>query len=136
MPDETPAAHPDAELGDSVVRELHALLVAERERLEGILATSRDARASSGQVFADDADAAIHERDVADLVSAAARRMQRLEDVNDALERLTHGTYGLCEASDEPIGIQRLRAAPWARFAVTHQEEMERRSAQRARRGS
>ena len=132
MADEPLGAHPDAGLPDSVVSELHALLLAERQRIQHTVATTREARTASGRVFADDSDAAIHERDVADLVSLAARRMQRLEDVEDALQKLADGTYGLCEESDEPIGIPRLRAAPWARFAVTAQERMERRGAQKA----
>jgi RNA polymerase-binding transcription factor DksA len=58
-----------------------------------------------------------------------------LADVEHALERLDAGTYGLCEACGGPIGDERLRAMPAARFCVTDQAAAERdMSARRAAR--
>jgi DnaK suppressor protein len=45
-----------------------------------------------------------------------------LREVNDALLRLDHGTYGVCAECDEPISTKRLDALPWARYCVTCQE--------------
>jgi DnaK suppressor protein len=41
-----------------------------------------------------------------------------LVEVNDALSRIEDGTYGICEGRGEPIGKQRLKAIPWARYCV------------------
>ena len=41
-----------------------------------------------------------------------------LVEVNDALNRIEDGTYGICEGRGEPIGKQRLKAIPWARYCV------------------
>jgi DnaK suppressor protein len=39
-----------------------------------------------------------------------------LSEVLAAIDRLRHGTYGLCEATGQPIAPERLRALPWTRF--------------------
>ncbi|MBX3271655.1 MAG: TraR/DksA C4-type zinc finger protein [Sandaracinaceae bacterium] len=58
--------------------------------------------------------------------------MADLGAIEHALAKLARGQYGLCEETDEPIGYARLRAQPWARYAITVQESVER--SERARR--
>ena len=48
-----------------------------------------------------------------------------LAAVDRALERLSNGTYGRCEACGEPIGDPRLEVVPAARFCVDHQADVE-----------
>ncbi|MBP1969550.1 RNA polymerase-binding transcription factor DksA [Virgibacillus natechei] len=49
-------------------------------------------------------------------------REDRLQDINDALERIANGTYGLSEKSGKPIPIERLEAQPAARNLVEEEE--------------
>jgi RNA polymerase-binding transcription factor DksA len=49
-----------------------------------------------------------------------------LADVENALQRLDAGTYGVCEACGEPIGDDRLEALPATRFCLKDQAEAER----------
>jgi len=42
-----------------------------------------------------------------------------LQEINDALDRIEDGTYGICEGDAEPIPKARLQAIPWARYCVT-----------------
>lgn len=49
----------------------------------------------------------------------------KLRQVEGALERLDQGEYGTCEHCREPIGAQRLKAIPWARYCVDCQEKEE-----------
>jgi len=42
-----------------------------------------------------------------------------LLEIQDALDRIENGTYGVCEGNNERIPRQRLRAIPWARYCVT-----------------
>ncbi len=46
----------------------------------------------------------------------------RLKDVNDALEKIEKGGYGICEVSGEPIDEERLRANPAARTKIEFAE--------------
>jgi DnaK suppressor protein len=48
-------------------------------------------------------------------------------EVMEALKRIDDGTYGVCEESEEPIGIKRLTAQPWTRLSLEAQQEFERR---------
>lgn len=41
-----------------------------------------------------------------------------LVEINEALDRIENGTYGICEGNDEPIPKARLEAIPWARYCV------------------
>ncbi len=52
-----------------------------------------------------------------------------LREIADALERIEHGTYGVCLECDEPISAKRLEAVPWARYCVSCQENIAARAA-------
>ncbi len=43
---------------------------------------------------------------------------QILFEIDEALQRIEHGTYGVCEGLGECIGKRRLEAIPWARYCV------------------
>ena len=45
------------------------------------------------------------------------REYDALGEVDAALDRIEHGTYGTCEATGRPIPPDRLRAVPWLRHA-------------------
>ena len=42
----------------------------------------------------------------------------QLKDVNDALEKMRQGTYGVCEKTGKEISLDRLEAYPGARTAL------------------
>lgn len=50
--------------------------------------------------------------------------MKLLREVQAALRRIQHTTYGVCAACDEPISAKRLEAVPWAKFCVQCQERI------------
>lgn len=54
------------------------------------------------------------------------KEVKLLREVERALKKFERDEYGLCEATSEPIGYARLKARPWARYSVTHKEELER----------
>ena len=43
-----------------------------------------------------------------------------LRDIDEALDRVRQGTYGLCLATGEPIGKPRLTAQPWAKYSYEY----------------
>jgi DnaK suppressor protein len=51
-----------------------------------------------------------------------------LQRIDEALLRLTQGTYGICSACEEPIAEARLRAVPFATLCRDCQEQEEERS--------
>jgi RNA polymerase-binding transcription factor DksA len=91
----------------------------EREReaaLEALKSREETARAAEQEV--EPMDAAELAREQGDAALFLERTRARLRDVDDALARLRAGTYGLSEASGDPIGYRRLEAIPWARRAA------------------
>ena len=48
-----------------------------------------------------------------------------LREVNEALERIEDGTYGVCLGTGEPIGIPRLKARPWCKYCIEFQKMVE-----------
>jgi DnaK suppressor protein len=45
-----------------------------------------------------------------------------LQLIDEALDRLESGDYGECQNCDEPIGLKRIQAVPWARLCIKCQE--------------
>ncbi len=54
-----------------------------------------------------------------------ANERQLLKEIDAALQRIADHTYGICEATHKPIGKQRLRAKPWARYCIESAREKE-----------
>jgi RNA polymerase-binding transcription factor DksA len=63
-------------------------------------------------------DTAADLRELDTLRAELAIEGAELAEIDAALERLHRGTYGLCEATGEPIAPLRLRAVPWTRFSA------------------
>jgi DnaK suppressor protein len=94
------------------------------KKREEILASSRsEPEALSARVQSPDAvEFAVRtlEQDVT--VVTANLRSRTLKEIESALRRCAGGTYGVCEACEEEISPNRLKAIPWARYCVTCQE--------------
>lgn len=56
------------------------------------------------------------------------RELNRLREIDAALERIELGVYGICEETDEPIAKKRLEKMPWARLSIEAAEAIERES--------
>lgn len=50
-----------------------------------------------------------------------------LREIEAALVRIEHGTYGVCERTGKRISAERLAELPWARYSIEAAREMERR---------
>ncbi|MCC6365756.1 MAG: TraR/DksA family transcriptional regulator [Bryobacterales bacterium] len=58
---------------------------------------------------------------------------RQLRLVDEALDRIEEGDYGICVECDEEIGLKRLTAVPWAQRCLRCQEASERIEARRSR---
>jgi RNA polymerase-binding protein DksA len=66
-----------------------------------------------------DAGQAAAER--ANLLTLVRSLRDTLRDVEQALDRMETGTYGICERCGREIGEDRLRARPWAHLCIDDQ---------------
>lgn len=74
----------------------------------------------------DDIDRASLETDKSIDLRTKDRARKLIAKINDALERIEDGTYGYCEETGEPIGLERLEARPIATLSIEAQERHER----------
>jgi len=113
-------------LSTSDLAELAARLEAERRRLaEFYLGDVRSERAIEFSEAEDVVERAAKEWTRSEESALADSERERLRRVDEALERLRDGSYGLCLESGDPIPVERLRAVPWARYRRDVEEQLE-----------
>lgn len=57
----------------------------------------------------------------------ASNEREIVHELDDALNRLEEGTYGICESCKGPIAKARLKAVPYARLCVKCQQAKEKK---------
>ena len=110
------------ELRDILVQTRNSLLAKAQERkLDGEYEISRDD-------LADETDLASVETDQEVLMKLAEHDAQKLNLIERALKKVdaNDGTFGLCEATGDPIGFKRLKIQPWVLYSLKYQEDLER----------
>jgi DnaK suppressor protein len=79
-----------------------------------------DTLARLGRVAEDDQAQITHDEFISLRLNSLDYTQLRL--VEEALDRIDSGDYGVCLACDEPIPAKRLRALSWARYCVKCQD--------------
>ena len=74
----------------------------------------------------DEIDRASLETDKALDLRTKDRIRKLINKIDEALDRIEDGSYGYCEETGEPIGLERLEARPVATLSVEAQERHER----------
>lgn len=112
-------------LDQSTIDELKGKLRSEKEHLEGEL--SRFAKPTGGvggyetqfeNIGTDPDENASEVEEYVDNLALEQNLESQLKDVNDALEKMEKGTYGVCEQTGKDIETERLKAYPAARTAI------------------
>ena len=95
------------------------------ERSNETLGTS--ARESSGELSLNSSDAGTEtfNRDIA--FSMVASEQEALVEIEDAIDRIFDGTYGICQETKKPIKKTRLKVVPFTRFSLEGQNLYEQR---------
>ena len=91
---------------------------------ETIGASARD---SSGELSLNSSDAGTEtfDRDVA--LSMVANEQDALNEIEDAIDRIFDGSFGICQETKKPIKKNRLKAVPFTRFSLEGQDLFEKR---------
>ncbi len=81
-----------------------------------------------GESFPDLSDQASAEADQNFILRLREREQKLIKKIDEALERIENGEYGICEKCEEPISEKRLKARPVTTYCIdckTEQEEQE-----------
>lgn len=73
----------------------------------------------------DDLDQASNERDREFNLIMHQRHLRRLQQIDEAYDRMNDGSYGLCEGTDETINPKRLLIMPLTKYSIEYQEMQE-----------
>ncbi len=104
-------------------------LLALRQRL--LAAQAEHEQAVTAALETRSIDAAETAQEVTDhevILAELHAEAERLTEIDAALQRIAHGTYGVCEETGERIAPARLRAIPWTRYSRAAAERHEQRA--------
>lgn len=96
------------------------MLLDRREQVLAAMGVKFDTLARMGRVAEDDQAQLSHDEFVSLHLNSLDYAQLRL--VEEALDRIRSGDYGVCLACEEPIAEKRLKVLPWARYCVQCQE--------------
>ena len=102
------------------------ILLREREQIVGEVkqtyASSQELGQDGIQDIGDEA-ANIYNKQI--LLSLNENERKRLQELDEALDRMANGTYGICEECGEPISLKRLEVRPVAKYCVACLSKLE-----------
>jgi len=113
-----------------------AFIERQRQRLtklrEELVVAKQDEEAEAKEINAESSGQAVEYEDDAQRLAAleldgnlVARNARRVAQIDRALEKISEGTYGFSDASDQPIPKERLEATPEAIYTVAEQTARE-----------
>ena len=83
----------------------------------------------SGDIY----DQASSERDRELGLLLGDREREKVRHIEEALQRIEDGEYGICEECEEEIPVGRLKVVPFARYCVKCKADIEKQQAQTKR---
>lgn len=109
---------------DALLR-LHERLIAKRDGIRRKLAEEHNITLPAWTGSRDVGDAASEGAEAELDTQLAALESRELAQIEQAIQNIRDGSYGLCEMCERPIPIQRLKALPFTTLCVACQREAE-----------
>jgi DnaK suppressor protein len=101
------------------------LLDKQRELLTDINRFENEAREGAGHDVEDPIDAVTSSEAKTEAFKVGDLLHQTLKEVQDALARISDGSYGKCIVCGRQIEEARLKAVPWTRYCLADQEKQD-----------
>jgi RNA polymerase-binding protein DksA len=112
------------------IRKFKAILLVKRSEILGDI-TSMEAQSLRRQI-SDLSRLPIHMADlgtdnyeIENTLGLMDSERKLIVEIDDALDRIENGTYGICEGTGQPIPKERLEAMPWARYCAAYASLLE-----------
>jgi len=110
------------------IQKLKQILLHKREEIIGGVMQIRASSQEMGQNgIQDTADEASNLYTQQVLMSLNENQRGMLREVDEALDRIEEGTYGICEGCGKPIAVRRLEIKPFAKYCVQCQDAIEKK---------
>jgi RNA polymerase-binding protein DksA len=110
-------------LSSAEIKKYRAMLIEKRNEILGSVTsmeteTLRRERSDLSNLPIHMADMGSDSYEIENTIGLMSSERKILVAINEALDRIENGTYGICEGEGEPIPKARLEAIPWARYCV------------------
>jgi len=111
-------------LTSAEIRKFTALLLAKRTEIRGDVSCMenealRRPRSDLSNMPIHMADLGTDNYEMEYILGLMDSERKLIVEIDEALQRIEDGTYGICEGCNEPIPKERLKAIPWARYCIT-----------------
>ena len=112
------------ELTESEIQGYQSILLAKRDEILGNVSIMRHEallrdRSDLSNMPIHMADAGTDNYEIENTIGLMDSERKLLGQIDEALERIEEGSYGVCAADGHAIPRQRLDAIPWAKFCVS-----------------
>jgi DnaK suppressor protein len=102
-------------------------LLEQRDRLVGQLNENQRQSFEFGlEEMPDPVDAAVQDRSQTILLSISESERDLIDQIDESLQRIELGSYGICVNCERDIAVARIEAVPYARYCMNCQEKLER----------
>src|SRR5712692_5810818 len=98
------------------------MLLEKRKNVMACMGIKFDTLAKMGRIAEEDQAQISHDAFVSLRLNSLDYLQLRL--IEEALDRIEAGDYGICLGCEEPIPAKRLQALPWAKYCVTCQQSL------------
>lgn len=102
---------------DKVISECRDKLVKTKMDLLNRVKEARE-KLDLGEKGGDEADQTMRLLAEQEMLNLNDRLRSQLYEIESALGRIESGAFGMCEETEEPIEVERLRAIPWTRLSI------------------
>jgi len=112
-------------LTSAEIRKFKALLLAKRTEILGDVSCMenealRRPRSDLSRMPIHMADVGTDNYEMEYILGLVDSERKLIMEIDEALQRIEDGTYGICEGCNEPIPKERLKAIPWSRYCVDY----------------
>ncbi len=123
---------PKSPLSKKETAEFHDMLLAKRRTLLGDM-TGMEAEALRGNSdIGDQSSMPVHMADIGTdnyeqefTLGLLESERQLIREIDESLEQMVQGAYGVCMGTGESISKARLRAKPWAKYSIAYVRKIE-----------
>ncbi len=112
-------------MDDKTLAEIRKLLEGKRDELLAEAGRTVAGMTDAKENFPDPTDRAALESDRNFLLRIRDRERKLLSKIEDALQRIEDGTYGICDACGEEISEERLKARPVTTLCIDCKKRQE-----------
>lgn len=120
----------NAGLTAAEISKFKTLLTAKRNEILGIVLSMEEEtlhrqRSDLSNMSIDMPDAGSDNYEIEHTLGLMDCERKLMKEIDEALDRMENGTYGICEGSGKSIPRARLEAIPWAKYCIAYASMLE-----------